>query len=71
MKGADKIDKAIDWVDEYALVIVGVIGGFIYLIDMLETHHFVLVVVTGVIIYLIYIIFEKRKYLEETDVVLK
>jgi len=71
MKGATKLDEAVNWLEEYALFIVAGIGGFIHLIDVLETIYFVMIVVVGLILYILYIIYDRRQYLEKTDVLLK
>lgn len=71
MKGATQLDRAVNWLEEYALFIVAGIGAFIHLIDVLETLHFVMLVVIGLILYILYIIYDRRQYLEKTDILLK
>lgn len=69
-KGIDKIDKAIEWFDEHALIIVLVVGGAIFLLKrippLLAGLMFFAVIATG----FLYLVNKKREELEEKEKIL-
>ena len=67
----NKSVSPIVWLEENAIIIVLAIAGFVYLIDYLDTIYFLIVSIVVLVLYVVYIFYEKKKSLQQHEVIIE
>lgn len=65
VKGQEKIQEAVEWFEENALIIVCVIGGIIWVMKRFNPIYMVLIGAIGLVGWVAYVASEKKKRMEE------